>query len=43
MKVTVWEIWRKIQKLTQKQREAVLAVINEFLRMMRNNNANTKE
>lgn len=35
MKVTAWEIWRKIQKLTQKQREAVLAVINEFLRVVR--------
>lgn len=38
MKATVWEIWQKIQRLTQKQRKAVLAVINELLRMKRSNN-----
>ncbi len=44
MKVTAWEIWCKIRRLTQRQREVVLAVINEFLRVIRNNNnGDTKE
>jgi len=29
---TAWELWIKIQRLTKKQRDAIVAVINELLK-----------